>query len=66
MYWDYCPQNAHVFSVRKRKATRKYRIPDERIYRYVAKDKRQSGKLYRDLRQRHKRYRKSLKEKLQQ
>jgi len=91
----YCPHNAHAFSVRRRKAARKYRIPSEHIafvrvllsidwspeqisnvltsvgacvshewiYRYVARDKRQGGQLYRHLRQGHKRYRKGLKEK---
>ena len=92
----YCPHNAHAFSVRRRKAARKYRIPSEHIafvrvllsidwspeqisnvltsvgacvshewiYRYVARDKRQGGQLYRHLRQGHKRYRKGLKEKV--
>lgn len=38
-------------------------ISHEWIYRYVAQDKRQGGKLYRNLRQGHKRYRKGMKEK---
>ncbi|WP_419236975.1 IS30 family transposase (plasmid) [Photobacterium leiognathi subsp. mandapamensis] len=38
-------------------------ISHEWIYRYIAQDKRQGGKLYRHLRQGHKRYRKGLKEK---
>ncbi len=38
-------------------------VSHEWIYRYIALDKRQGGKLYRHLRQRHKRYRKGLKDK---
>ncbi|WP_305422560.1 IS30 family transposase [Photobacterium leiognathi] len=38
-------------------------ICQEWIYRYIAQDKRQGGKLYHHLRQGHKRYRKGLKEK---
>ena len=38
-------------------------VSHEWIYRYVAQDKREGGKLYRHLRQGHKRYRKGLKEK---
>lgn len=92
---QYCPQNAHIYSVKRRKAARKYRIPAQRIkyirfllsidwspeqissvltsvgeavshewiYRYVARDKYRGGKLYRHLRQGHKRYRRGLKDK---
>ncbi|GAD91432.1 putative transposase [Vibrio halioticoli NBRC 102217] len=38
-------------------------VSHEWIYRYVARDKHQGGKLYRHLRQGHKRYRKGLKDK---
>ncbi|CAE6944425.1 and there are a few more such examples along the aa-chain (ex R Arg changed with H His) [Vibrio sp. B1FLJ16] len=91
----YCPNEAQLLSIKKRRTARKYRIPKERvdfirllletdwspeqisnvltkvgaavshewIYRFVAQDKRLGGKLYRHLRQGHKRYRRGKKEK---
>ena len=91
----YCPNEAQLLSIKKRRTARKYRIPKERVdfirllletdwspeqisnvltkvgaavshewvYRFVAQDKRMDGKLYRHLRQGHKRYRRGKKEK---